>query len=155
MRYFWKMLASGAWTGGWMLAAVPAVLAAEILVGPIPATLTRVIDGDTVEVRARIWLGQDVEVAVRLAGIDAPELRAQCAQERVQAEAAAAYLRPLEGSQVSLTNVMRDKFGGRILAEVSHANMGVLAVSLMQSGLARPYSGGRRGGWCSTLAATE
>jgi hypothetical protein len=29
------------------------------LPGPIPAALVRVIDGDTVEVRARIWLDLD------------------------------------------------------------------------------------------------
>ena len=32
---------------------------AEIVPGPIPARIVRVIDGDTIVVRARIWLGQD------------------------------------------------------------------------------------------------
>jgi hypothetical protein len=44
------------------------------LPGPIPAELVRVIDGDTIEVRARIWLDLDLTTRVRLAGIDAPEL---------------------------------------------------------------------------------
>ena len=113
----------------------------------------RVIDGDTVEVRARIWLGQEINVAVRLLGVDAPELRGKCLSEREQAEAAAAHLQPLEGAEVSLTNVANDKFGGRVRADIHHAEMGALAASLMDAGLARPYHGGRRSGWCSDVAA--
>ncbi|MCE7998889.1 MAG: nuclease [Rhodobiaceae bacterium] len=137
------------------LAAPSSAIGAEVLPGPITATLTRVIDGDTVEVRARIWLGQFVEVAVRLAGVDAPELRARCAQERIQAEAAAAHLQPLEGSEIALTNVMSDKFGGRVRAEVHHREMGALGASLIDAGLARPYNGDQRRGWCSELAVRE
>src|SRR3954454_8376143 len=50
--------------------------------GPISAELLRVIDGDTIEVRARIWLDLDLTTRVRLAGIDAPELNGGCAEER-------------------------------------------------------------------------
>jgi len=139
----------------WVMIANPMAMGAEVLSGPIPAKLTRVIDGDTVEVRARIWLGQDIEVAVRLAGIDAPELRGRCPEERIQAEAAAAHLKSLEGAQISLTNVRSDKFGGRVQADVFHAEMGALGASLMTAGLARPYRGGRRGSWCSEFAATD
>lgn len=155
MRYSRKIFALCVWGGVSALATTPSAMGAEVLSGPVAAILTRVIDWDTVEVRARIWLGQDVEVAVRLAGIDAPELRGQCDEERIRAEAAAAHLHPLEGSEVSLTNVMSDKFGGRIGADISHAEMGALGVSLMRAGLARPYSGGRRGSWCSDLAAKD
>ena len=48
--------------------------AEDVLPGPIPATIERVVDGDTIDVRARIWLGQEIVVRVRLAGLDAPEL---------------------------------------------------------------------------------
>ena len=37
-----------------------AELAAERLAGPIPARVLAVIDGDTIEVQARIWLGQEI-----------------------------------------------------------------------------------------------
>ena len=56
--------------------------------GPIPAEILDVLDGDTIAVRATIWLGQAVETHVRLSGIDAPELRAHCAEEKEKAEAA-------------------------------------------------------------------
>ena len=41
--------------------------------GPVAATVERVIDGDTIEVKAQIWIDQELRVAVRLAGVDAPE----------------------------------------------------------------------------------
>lgn len=155
MREFLKIFTLCVWGASLGLATPSSAVGAEILPGPISATLTRVIDGDTVEVRARIWLGQVVEVAVRLAGVDAPELRARCAQERIQAEAAAAHLQPLEGSSILLTNVMSDKFGGRVRADVYHTEMGALAASLINAGLARPYNGDQRRGWCSELAVRE
>ncbi len=61
------------------------VAAAELLPGPVPGRVIAVIDADTLAVAARIWLGQDVEVRVRLAGVDAPELRGACPHERVLA----------------------------------------------------------------------
>ena len=59
---------------------VPApLLAKESLAGPVPATVERVIDGDTLVVRARIWHGQEIIVRVRLANVDTPELsRSAC-----------------------------------------------------------------------------
>ena len=42
------------------------------LEGPVPAFVERVVDGDTLVVRARIWLGQELRIMVRVAGIDAP-----------------------------------------------------------------------------------
>ena len=56
--------------------------------GPVPAKVLRVIDGDTLMVRARIWIGQEIEIKVRLAGVDAPELRAKCERERILARPA-------------------------------------------------------------------
>ena len=55
------------------LLALPGVaMAADTLPGPIQAEVLRVIDGDTIEVRAKIWLDQYIETNVRLAGLDAP-----------------------------------------------------------------------------------
>jgi endonuclease YncB( thermonuclease family) len=49
-----------------------------------PAQLLRVLDGDTFEARVHVWPGIDITTKVRLRGIDAPELRARCPDERVQ-----------------------------------------------------------------------
>ena len=79
-----------------MLALVPAAptpgVAGEALPGPISAEVVEVIDGDTLAVRARIWLGQELTVRARIAGIDAPELRGRCAAERDLAVRARAFL---------------------------------------------------------------
>lgn len=131
------------------------VHAAEVLPGPIPATLLRVIDGDTIEVRARIWLGQDVLVAVRLGGIDAAERRGKCPEERELAEAATDHLKVFEGSDITLRDVAPDKFGGRVQAHVHHIEGGDLASSLLKAGLVRAYDGGRRGSWCSGVALRD
>ena len=54
-----------------------------------PAEVIQVIDGDTFEARIHLWPGLDVTTRVRLRGIDAPELKAHCPQEREMAEIAA------------------------------------------------------------------
>ena len=40
-----------------VVAIAGVIWAAEILSGPIPAVVTEAVDGDTIGVRARIWLG--------------------------------------------------------------------------------------------------
>ena len=58
-----------------------------------PAEVLRVIDGDTFEARVNLWPGLDITTRVRLRGIDAPEMKARCGEERVKAEAARDALR--------------------------------------------------------------
>jgi len=155
MRAFQHFFALSVWCAVLSVSGPRAAYAAEVLPGPIPATLIRVVDGDTVEVRARIWLGQEVLVAVRLAGIDAAERRGKCSEERALAEAATDHLRVFEGSAISLHGVAPDKFGGRVQAHVRHLVAGDLSASLLNAGLARAYGGGRRGSWCSGVALID
>ena len=129
-----------------VLAAPPAAVGGERLAGPFAATVERVIDGDSLAVRVKIWLGLDVSTIVRLRGIDAPELSARCPEERRRALAAREGLAALvAGGEVSLAAVETDKYGGRVVADAAGRP---LATTLVESGLARPYDGGRRGGWC-------
>lgn len=132
-----------------VLLLASAVEAKDVLSGPVEAEVIRVVDGDTLAVRARIWLGQTVEVDVRLAGIDAPEMKGKCPRERARAEAARAYLARLaEGKPVRLTHVTRDKFGGRVIANVASDEAPDLGAALRTRGLVRRYDGGKRGSWC-------
>lgn len=132
------------------LAADPAGPASETLPGPIRAEVLKVIDGDTLEVSARIWLGQDVRIRVRLYGIDAPELRARCAAEKEMAERAKLLLEAkLGGGPVVLTEVRYGKFAGRVMARVANAAGEDLSQALLQAGLARVYTGGQRAPWCA------
>lgn len=121
----------------------------EILSGPIPADVVRVLDGDTVTVRARIWVGQELEIRVRLAGVDAPELHGRCAVERDRARLARDFLRArIAGRPVRLYLVQYGKYAGRVLARVEAADGTDLGAALLAAGLARPYNGGRRQPWC-------
>jgi endonuclease YncB( thermonuclease family) len=123
--------------------------AAERLSGPVAADPIRVIDGDSLVVRAHIWLGQSVETIVRIRGIDAPETDGKCREERILAAAATDRLRELAASDgLLLSNIEPDKYGGRVLSDVGAGGRDVGA-AMLQAGLARPYEGGARGGWCN------
>jgi endonuclease YncB( thermonuclease family) len=123
--------------------------AAETLPGPVRARVLEVIDGDTIAVQARIWLGQDVDIQVRLSGIDAPELKGRCAEERRAAEQARETLaRLVAPGEVILSEIRYDKYGGRVLARVAALDGTDLASALVARHLARPYDGRARTGWC-------
>jgi micrococcal nuclease len=118
------------------------------LEGPIAAHVVRVIDGDTFEASARIWLGQAVDIHVRIMGIDAPELHARCEAEWRKANAAKDYLaRRIEGGEVRLSDLTYDKYGGRVDAAVTDGR-GDIGLAMLKAHLARAYDGGRREGWC-------
>jgi len=120
-----------------------------VLPGPIPAVVLRVIDGDTVDVRARVWLGQEVTVRVRLAGIDAPERRSRCAAERDLAGDALGHMRYLlRQPQVTLRNIRRAKYAGRVIAEIWTAQTGNVSAKMLSAGFAHAYSGRARQRWC-------
>lgn len=124
-------------------------LAAAAFDGPVDAQVVRVIDGDTFEAAATIWLNQTIDVHVRIAGIDAPELHGHCAQERTNAQAARQYLDArIGGGTVSLSDVRYDKYGGRVRAVVRD-EQGDVGRAMIDSGHARPYHGGHRQPWCA------
>jgi endonuclease YncB( thermonuclease family) len=115
----------------------------------LSAHVLRVIDGDTFEARVRVWPGMDVTTKVRLRGIDAPEMRARCDEERTKALAArAALAEMLDEGAVAIAGVRQDKYGGRVDAAVSTARTSDVADALLARGLVRAYQGKRRQGWC-------
>lgn len=117
--------------------------------GPVPARLVVVIDGDTIEVKARIWIDQAVTTRVRLLGVDAPELNGTCAAERRLGRRARDAVADLIGAgAVTLTDIRYGKYAGRVLAHVATAAGVDVATALVARGLARAYDGGTRPGWC-------
>lgn len=119
------------------------------IAGPVRAHLVRVLDGDTVEVLARIWPDHYVETRVRLAGIDAPELRGRCAEEIALAERAKARLAALlAGNRLLLADVHYGKYAGRVVARVLTEDGRDVAAILVAEKLARAYDGHRRMPWC-------
>src|SRR6185295_10918227 len=88
--------------------------------GSHPADVLRVLDGDTFEARVHVWPGMEITTKVRLRGIDAPELKARCPQERSKAEAAREALRAmLAEGDVAVVRVGLDKYGGRVVADAA------------------------------------
>lgn len=130
------------------LVGLAAVVGKYEMEGPIEAEVVRVVDGDTLTVRARIWIGQELTTNVRLSGVNAPELAGSCEEERALAQTARRFLAErVEGRPVRLRKIGLDKFGGRVVASVEDGE-GDLAAALLAARLAVPYDGGRRKPWC-------
>lgn len=105
------------------------------------------IDGDTVLVRARIWIRQTVDVSVRIAGIDTPEImRPSCTAERDAADKAKRTVEALIGNEVTLHNIRLGKYAGRVVADVRTEDGIDLGAHLLDIGEAVPE--GARDPWC-------
>ncbi|MDF1610517.1 thermonuclease family protein [Hoeflea sp. YIM 152468] len=115
------------------------------IAGPVTAQVVRIIDGDTLEVDAHPWPGHAVRVSIRLRGIDTPERRSRCPEQRAAAKRAHAQLERLVSgfATIELINVSGGKYFGRVLADVKAGNRDI-AAAMLASGLARPYQGGKR-----------
>jgi endonuclease YncB( thermonuclease family) len=114
-----------------------------------PVQVVRVLDGDTFEARVSVWPGIDITTKVRLRGIDAPELRARCAEERTRAQSARdALISLLAEGTVGISRVTPDKYGGRVVAAAATRKKADISAALLNAGLVRRYSGGRRQSWC-------
>jgi micrococcal nuclease len=132
-----------------VLLSAGAVAARDRIDGPVQARLLHVIDGDSMEVEARIWLGQSIRTIVRLRGVDAPEKSGRCPAERELAQRAAQYLVRETGPVLLLADITGDKYGGRVVARVTSDGRD-LSAGLLRAGLAVPYGGGRKDSpWCA------
>lgn len=87
-------------------------------------------------------------ITVRLAGIDTPEMKGICAEEKVLAKQAQAFTQNLmvQAQKIELQEPKRDKYF-RILARVMADDQEV-AMELVNAGLARLYDGGKKERWC-------
>ena len=108
-----------------------------------------VYDADSFFITQRNWpeiVGK--RIGVRVNGVDSPEIRGKCKQEKEWAKVAKMYtFNALKNARyVELKDVQRGKYF-RILATVYIDNIN-LADSLIAAGLGRAYNGGKRGGWC-------
>jgi endonuclease YncB( thermonuclease family) len=123
-------------------------IAAAPFEGPIKARVIKVLDGDTFLAEAELWPGQSLRIHVRLRGIDTPERKARCSAERHMASAAREALARHLGDEVRISNIAGAKYYGRVLADVAAAGGADVSAQMLRDGLARPYAGGRRAGWC-------
>ena len=132
------------WLVALLLSATPAF--------STPYEITRVIDGDTVEI-AVDFLPSPLppKLSIRVMGIDTPEKapRAQCDSEAALAKKASAFTKDAVANalEVDVVILKWDKYGGRVLGEV-YLDHQSLAQSLISAGLARPYKGEAKQSWC-------
>lgn len=106
------------------------------------ATVLRVVDGDTIDVRTDLGFDVGMDMRLRLAGIDAPERNTEAGK------IAALWLadRLPVGADVTIatTKDRREKYG-RYLADVLVPGEGQTVNRMMVSlELAKPYHGGKR-----------
>ena len=132
------------WLVALLLSTAPAVAT--------PYEITRVIDGDTVEI-AVDFLPSPLppKLSIRVMGIDTPEKapRAQCDAEAALARKASAFTKDAVANalEIDIKILKWDKYGGRVLGEV-YLDHQSLAESLVSAGLARHYKGDAKQSWC-------
>lgn len=129
-----------------LLALPLTAVAAEVTPGPVPASVVSVYDRDTLTVKAEPWPGIIVDTCVRVNGIDTPEIRGKCQEEKYLANQARNRVRELVGERVELRNIRLGKFAGRVVADVWRGETRIADV-LIEEGLGHEYPGGTREGW--------
>ena len=115
-------------------------------------SVTKVIsvyDGDTF--RVDIDELSDIvgkNIAIRILGIDTPEIKGQCEKEKELAIKARDFTRHYlnNASSIQLSNLKRDKYF-RLLADV-YIDGKSLAAALLANNLAVRYSGNKKSNWC-------
>ncbi|WP_430436938.1 thermonuclease family protein [Oceanibaculum nanhaiense] len=132
------------------LIATPFAASSSALIpGPVLADYITAYDGDTFTARAWIWPRQSVEAAIRVRGIDTPEIRGHCLEEKRAAAAARDHAQRLlqAAIRIELLEIIDDKYGGRVAAHVRIDGVD-FAELMLAAGHARPYDGNVKHRWC-------
>lgn len=133
---------------GRVLAMLLLLAAGCVEASPLPVALHDCHDGDTCRFLLPARALPPTVEAVRLLGVDTPELPGRCPAEQAAALAARDFLLDLlrRAERIEILPAGRDHFG-RLLARVL-ADGADAGAALIAAGLARPYAGGRRKPWC-------
>lgn len=139
-----------------LLLAVPMIALAQKMPknsATYDAQVIRVSDGDTIVIAAPFLPAPlKPELAVRIFGVDTPEKghRAQCPQEDQRAQMASKWTTQLiqQGGKIQVTLYGWDKFGGRVLGDIT-VNGQSVRQGLLANGLAREYYGDAKQSWCN------
>ena len=116
------------------------------------AEVTSIYDGDTLRANIPEYppiIGQ--HMGIRINGIDTPEIRGECEQEKKLARKAKQYtvMALRNAKKIELRNMQRGKYF-RIVADV-YADGRSVGEGLIREGLAVVYDGGKKiKSWCST-----
>jgi micrococcal nuclease len=134
-----------------LICAMPVTALADKTYGSVTiAEVTSIYDGDTFRANIPDYppiIGQ--HMGIRINGVDTPEMRGKCEQEKVLARMAKQYtVTALRNAKtIELRNMQRGKYF-RIVADV-YADGQSLGEGLVREGLAVVYDGGKKGkDWC-------
>ncbi len=139
------------------LLTVLIMIGSVAVANPYNLSITRVIDGDTVEFNAPFMPDPlPKKLSIRVLGVDTPEKghRALCPQEAAAAEKASQFTKDTlnkayKSNQPVLIELKEhDKYGGRVLGDVI-INGQRLSAMLIANGHARPYFGEKKSSWCN------
>jgi len=139
------------------LMSVLIMIGSVAVANPYNLSITRVIDGDTVEFNAPFMPDPlPKKLSIRVLGVDTPEKghRALCPQEAAAAEKASQFTKDTlnkaykSNQQVLIELKEHDKYGGRVLGDVI-INGQRLSAMLIANGHARPYFGEKKSSWCN------
>ena len=113
--------------------------------------LLRVIDGDTIDVRADLGFDVSLKLRLRFAGINTPESRTRNKEEKALGLAAKARLVEIleSADSIEFESFGKGKFG-RVLATpyvVNNDKRSDVCQMLVREGHARLYDGGKREPW--------
>ena len=107
-------------------------------------TVTRVVDGDTIDVILDLGFSVLHKCRVRLYGIDTPESRTKNKDEKARGKLAAKYLEDSikNGTEIILRSKLKDSKGkyGRVLGEIIVDNININQ-SMIEKYLAVQYTG--------------
>ena len=114
--------------------------------------VTRVVDGDTIDVNIDLGFNIWHKARVRMLGIDTPESRTRNLEEKALGLASKARLKEmLKGVKVKIEGAKEKGKFGRVLANViiidKDGNETNCNDQLCAEGHARPYSGGKKVPW--------
>ena len=110
------------------------------------AIVVSITDGDTIKVELTGEMPALFKhQSIRVLGCDTPEKKDPRPEVAALAHKAMAYTqdRVIVGQGLHLRDVAFDKYGGRLLAHVEIGGAD-LCSSLIEAGLAKPYSGGKK-----------
>ncbi len=109
-----------------------------------------VFDGDTIHFLLDIGQAEPLKLALRMLGIDTPEIHAgkdKLPEEKVAAKIAKEYLKSLVQGHTKIRITDWDKFGSRVLGEVMLADGQTANQMMIKGGYARPYHGEKKEPW--------
>jgi micrococcal nuclease len=128
--------------------ATSAIAGSKIYGEVLVSEVTSIYDGDTFRCNLSGYppiIGE--RIAIRINGIDTPEMRDNRPRVKALARKAKQYTvqRLREGRQITLRNMQRGKYF-RIVADV-YIDGSNLGRELIDRGLAKPYDGGKKAEW--------